>query len=168
MADENQQEQRVSEERRIIRLIPFIMKIIEVVLAVLAIGLIVDPLNSFQKILIKSQFKLDDAAIIYITIAGFLIINTLFIICHLLGDKIPKRTLILFSSVGALLHIVAGGVIVYDWKKTMRPYYSNNELYPSKQYMDMFISGAVFTFLNALVFIIEVVFIIRNSTKTVG
>lgn len=57
-----------------------------------AIGLVVDPLNSFQKIMIRMHFKLDDAAIIYITIAGYLMINTLFIICQLLGDRIPKRT----------------------------------------------------------------------------
>ena len=57
-----------------------------------AIGLIVDPLNSFQRLSIRTHFKLDDAAIIYITVAGFLIINALFIICQLMGDRIPKRT----------------------------------------------------------------------------
>ncbi|XP_053975165.1 uncharacterized protein LOC128874411 [Hylaeus volcanicus] len=165
MADENPQDQRVPKERKIIRHLPFIMKIVEVVLSVFAIGLLVDPLNSFQRILIRSRFKLDDAAIIYTTIAGYIIINSLFIICHFLGDRIPKRTLIMFASVGALLHIVAGSVIVYNWRKIVGPYYSNNEFYPSKQYMDMFISAAVFTFVNALVFIVEVILTIRYSSK---
>ncbi|KOC61030.1 hypothetical protein WH47_04295, partial [Habropoda laboriosa] len=64
------------------------------ILAVLVIGLIVDPLNSYQKILIRTHFKLDDAAIIYVTVAGYLIINSLFVICHFMGDQIPKRTLV--------------------------------------------------------------------------
>lgn len=72
--------------------------------------------------------------------------------------------LVIFSSVGALLHIVAGSVIVYNWRKILGPYY-NNEFRPSKQYMDMFISGAVFTFANAVVFILEVFFIIKFSSK---
>ncbi|XP_015439247.1 PREDICTED: uncharacterized protein LOC107194183 [Dufourea novaeangliae] len=165
MADEGQQEQRLPKERKMIGHLPFLMKILEVILSVFAIGLIVDPLNSFQRILIRSKFKLDDAAIIYISIAGYIIINTLFIICHFLGDRIPKRTLIIFTSVGALLHIVAGSVIVYNWNKIMGPYYNNNEFYPSKQYMDMFISGAVFTFVNALVFIVDIVLTIRYSGK---
>ncbi|CAL7933106.1 unnamed protein product [Xylocopa violacea] len=165
MADEDQQSEPVRKERKMIRYLPMLMKVFEIILAVLAIGLVVDPLNSFQKILIRSHFKLDDAAIIYISIGGYVIINTLFIICQIMGDKIPKRTLIMFSSVGALLHVVAGSIIVYNWKKILDPYY-NNELYPSKQYMDMFISGAVFTFINAVVFILEIFFIIKISTKT--
>lgn len=167
MADESQQEsQPAHKERKIMNYLPFSLKILEIILAVFSIGLIVDPLNSFQKFLIKSHFKLDDAAIIYITIAGYIIINTLFIICQILGDRIPKRTLVIFSSVGALLHIVAGSVIVYNWRKILGPYYNNNEFYPSKQYMDMFISGAVFTFANAVVFILEVFFIIKFSSKS--
>ncbi|XP_017794728.1 PREDICTED: uncharacterized protein LOC108576283 [Habropoda laboriosa] len=165
MADENQQEQHVRKERKVLRHLPILLKILEIILAVLVIGLIVDPLNSYQKILIRTHFKLDDAAIIYVTVAGYLIINSLFVICHFMGDQIPKRTLIIFATVGALLHIVAGSVIVYNWKKILGPYYNNNEFYPSKQYMDMFISGAVFTFVNALVFILEVFFIIKVSPK---
>ncbi|KAK9307417.1 hypothetical protein QLX08_002229 [Tetragonisca angustula] len=165
MADESQQEsQPAPKERKLMRHMPLLMKVLEVVLAVFAIGLIVDPLNSFQRLSIRTHFKLDDAAIIYITVAGFLIINALFIICQLMGDRIPKRTLIVFSSVGALLHIVAGSIIVYNWRKILGPYYNNNGYYPSKQYMDMFISGAVFTFVNAVVFFLEVFFIIYSKS----
>lgn len=74
--------------------------------------------------------------------------------------------LVIFSSVGALLHIVAGSVIVYNWRKILGPYYNNNEFYPSKQYVDMFISGAVFTFANVVVFILEIFFIIKFSSKS--
>lgn len=67
------------------------------IVAVFAIGLAVDPMNSFQRIFNRSRFKLDDAATIYITIAGYILINTLFVISHLLGDRIPKRTVIIKS-----------------------------------------------------------------------
>ncbi|XP_076764918.1 uncharacterized protein LOC143431850 [Xylocopa sonorina] len=165
MADEDQQAETVRGERKLIGYLPMVMKVLEIILAVFAIGLIVDPLNSFQKILIRTHFKLDDAAIIYISLGGYVIINTMFVICQIMGDRIPKRTLAMFSALGALLHVVAGSVIVYDWKKILDPYFSN-ELYPSKQYMDMFISGAVFTFLDAFVFILEIFFIVKSSNKT--
>jgi hypothetical protein len=65
------------------------------IVAIFAIGLAVDPMNSFQRIFNRSRFKLDDAATIYVTIAGYILINTLFVISHMLGDRIPKRTVIL-------------------------------------------------------------------------
>lgn len=74
--------------------------------------------------------------------------------------------LTLFSSLGALLHIVAGSVIVYNWRKIQTPYYgNNNEFYPSKQYMDMFISAAVFAFVNSLFFVLEVVLTVKYWTN---
>ncbi|XP_066584221.1 uncharacterized protein [Prorops nasuta] len=137
---------------------PILFKIVEVGLAVFAIGLMVDPFNSFQQVFNRPRVKLDDIAIIYITIAGYIIINSLFIIAHFLGDRIPKRTVILFASLGAILHVVSGSVMIHNWRKVHGPFFhiSNNELYPSKQYMDMLISSAVFIYVNALVFIVEI------------
>jgi len=66
------------------------------ILAVFAIGLSVDPMNSFQRIFNKPRFKLDDAATIYVTVAGYILINSLFIISHMLGDRVPKRTVMSF------------------------------------------------------------------------
>lgn len=169
MADEGHQNQPATKQRKLHEHIPCAAKILEVVLAIFAIGLIVDPLNSFQWIFNKPRFKLDDAAVIYVSIAGYVLINTLFIISHLLGDRVPKRTLILFTSVGAFLHIVAGSLLVHNWRMIHGPYYQiyNNEIYPSKQYMDMLISGAVFTFVNAAVFVVDILLIIKFSTRSV-
>lgn len=167
MADEAQRTPEVPKESKISKHITVSFKVVEIILSIFAIGLIVDPLNSFQNIFNKQRFKLDDAAFIYVTVAGYVMINTLFIICHLLGDRLPKRTMILFASLGAILHIVAGSLIVHNWRTIQRPYYSlNNEIYPSKQYMDMLISSAVFVFLNALAFVAEVFLILKYSTKT--
>nr|KAF7429227.1 hypothetical protein H0235_005625 [Vespula pensylvanica] len=92
MADENQRTTQVPKENRISKHIPIFFKVIEIILAIFAIGLLVDPLNSFQRVFNKPRFKLDDAAFIYVTVAGYIMINSLFIICHLLGDRLPKRT----------------------------------------------------------------------------
>ncbi|KAF7405779.1 hypothetical protein HZH68_005148 [Vespula germanica] len=168
MADENQRTTQVSKENRISKHIPIFFKVIEIILAIFAIGLLVDPLNSFQRVFNKPRFKLDDAAFIYVTVAGYIMINSLFVICHLLGDRLPKRTMIIFSSLGAILHIVAGSLIIHNWRTIQRPYYhmQNNELYPSKQYMDMLISSAIFVLINALTFVAEIFLILKYSTRT--
>jgi len=68
------------------------------IVAIFAIGLAVDPMNSFQRVFNKPRFKLDDAATIYITVAGYILINTLFILSHMLGDRVPKRTVVSASE----------------------------------------------------------------------
>lgn len=62
------------------------------IVATFAIGLSVDPMNSFQRIFNRPRFKLDDAATIYVTVAGYILINALFVLSHMLGDRVPKRT----------------------------------------------------------------------------
>lgn len=140
---------------------------LEVIVAIFAIGLAVDPLNSFQRIFNKPRFKLDDAATIYISVAGYILINSLFVISHMLGDRVPKRTLLLFASVGVCMHVVAGSLMVHNWRKMNGSYYyvHNNEIHPSKQYMDMLISAAVFTFVNAAIFVAEIISLIRYSKE---
>ncbi|KAK2585072.1 hypothetical protein KPH14_008587 [Odynerus spinipes] len=168
MADENQRTPQAPKENKMIKHTTVLFKVIEIIISIFAIGLLVDPLNSFQRVFNKPRFKLDDAAFIYVTVAGYVMINTLFVICHLLGDRLPKRTMILFSSLGAILHVVAGSLIVHNWRNIQRPHYNlhNDELYPSKQYMDMLISSAVFVLLNVLAFVGEIFFTLKYSTKT--
>lgn len=63
------------------------------------------------------------------------------------------------------MHVVAGSLMVHNWRNIDGRYYYmyNNEIYPSKMYMDMLISAAVFTFVNAAVFITEIIATIRYS-----
>lgn len=165
MADEDQQSQRPAPKNKFLSHLPIVIKVIELIVATFAIGLSVDPMNSFQRIFNRPRFKLDDAATIYVTVAGYILINALFVLSHMLGDRVPKRTLLMFASVGALMHVVAGSLMVHNWRKMNGPYYYvyNNEVHPSKQYMDMLISAAVFTFVNAAVFVAEIIAIIRYS-----
>lgn len=64
----------------------------------------------------------------------------------------------MFTAIGGFLFIVAGSLIVHDWRKFRGSYVqiSNNAVFPSKQYMDMMISAAVFTFVDAVVFILDI------------
>ncbi|XP_070149013.1 uncharacterized protein [Polyergus mexicanus] len=166
MADEDQQSQRSAPRNKILCHLPIAIKIIELILAIFAIGLAVDPMNSFQRIFNRPRFKLDDAATIYVTVAGYILINGLFVISHMLGDRVPKRTLIMFAFVGAIMHLVAGSLMVHNWRQMNNSYHYvyNNEIYASKQYMDMLISAAVFTFVNAVVFVVEIIAIIKWSS----
>ncbi|KAM0728058.1 hypothetical protein ACS0PU_005527 [Formica fusca] len=167
MADEDQQSQRPAPRNKILSHLPTAIKIIELILAIFAIGLAVDPMNSFQQMFNRPRFKLDDAATIYVTVAGYILINGLFVISHMLGDRVPKRTLILFAFVGAIMHLVAGSLMVHNWRHmngSSHHYVYNNEIYASKQYVDMLISAAVFTFVNAVVFVVEIIAIIKWSS----
>ncbi|KAL0101775.1 hypothetical protein PUN28_019126 [Cardiocondyla obscurior] len=166
MADEAQQSQQPTTKRhKVLSHLPIVVKVLEVILAIFAIGLAVDPMNSFQRIFNKPRLKLDDAATIYVSVAGYILINALFIISHVLGDRVPKRTLLMFATVGAFMHIVSGSLLVHNWRQMNGPQYYvyNNEIHPSKQYMDMLISSAVFTFVCAAAFITEIIALLRYA-----
>lgn len=92
--------------------------------------------------------------------------DTLFLIINI--NFLVELQSILFTATGAILHIVAGSVIVYDWRQYhgKYAYVYNNATYASKQYLDMLISGAVFTFVNALVFTGDIIYTIKYSQDT--
>ena len=61
----------------------------------IAVGLMVDPLDSFNRVFMhQNKPKLEHIALIYIALAGYLVINPIIIIGYLLGDRLPKRTVI--------------------------------------------------------------------------
>ena len=71
----------------------------------------------------------------------------------------------IFSTLGALFHIIAASLIVHNWRKLNGGFIQayNNEVYASKQYLDMLISGAFFTFLEATIFVFDVFLTFRYS-----
>ncbi|XP_034934510.1 uncharacterized protein [Chelonus insularis] len=165
MADESLATPPPPKERRSWHVTILIAKIVEVILAIVIVGLMVDPLNSYQKIFNRPRTKLDDVAFVYVAVAGYLLINVLFLIGYVLGDRIPKRTLIMFSTVGCAMHIAAASVMVHTWRKAMGSYldFHNNAIHSSKQYNDMILSGAFFTFVNAAVLGADVFLTIKYS-----
>lgn len=144
---------------------PILAKVAQVIFAIFSVGLIVDPFNSFHKTAFGHRSaKLDDIAFIYITLGSFLIINTIFIIFHaILGERIPKRLAMMFTTVGCLFHIIAASLIIHNWRKMQGGLIStyNNETYGSKQYLDMLVSGGVFTFITFAAFVADAFVTIR-------
>lgn len=146
--------------------IQVILRIIQVCLAILIVGISVDPpFNHFQRIFNKPRATVGDIAIIYTAIIGYMIINILFLIGHVLGDRIPKRTLLLFSSVGAVLHIVAASMMIHTWRKVTGEYieFYNNAIHSSQLYNNLFLTSAILTFLNAALFGCDVAFTLRYT-----
>lgn len=56
-------------------------------LSIVLVGLIVDPTNN--GIL---AFDQNHSGIVYVSWPGYIIINTVLLITHLAGDRVPKRT----------------------------------------------------------------------------
>ncbi|OWR45276.1 ryanodine receptor protein [Danaus plexippus plexippus] len=122
------------------------LRIVELLFAVIAIGLMVGALNSHQLANIDHRH----IALIYSTYSGFIIIVGVLIIARLLGESAGWRTSLGFSIIGAILFTATAAVIFYDWH---RSYYAN--VRPNKQFYDLVISSGVFSIINAVVFIVH-------------
>ncbi|XP_044008908.1 uncharacterized protein LOC122852878 [Aphidius gifuensis] len=164
MADDSLSQVTIPKDRSgTMHRIQVILKIVQVCLAILIVGISIDPpFNHFQRIFNKPRATVGDIAIIYTAIIGYMIINMLFLIGHVLGDRIPKKTLLLFSSVGAVLHIVAASMMIHTWRKVTGEYH-NNAIHSSQLYNNLFMTSAILTFLNAALFGGDVVFTLRYT-----
>ncbi|XP_028033313.1 uncharacterized protein LOC114245364 [Bombyx mandarina] len=130
------------------------LRIIELIIAIIAIGLIVSPLYSQHVV----QSDLRHIALIYSAYSSFIIITSVLIIARLFGETVGWRTSMAFSILGAIMFTAAAAVIFYDWHKS---YYAN--LRPNKQTYDLLISSGVFAVINVLVFIIHAVLTFRKE-----
>ncbi|XP_015599326.1 uncharacterized protein LOC107269692 [Cephus cinctus] len=126
----------------------FYCKIVELILLVISIGLIVDPLNSDMEI------NKNHAAIIYTSICGYILINTIIILSYLLGERQPKKTSIVFSTMGAILSCVAGLILIHDWDT----YQDNLISKYSSQYLNQMLSSGIFAILAIPFFILDAYF----------
>lgn len=132
---------------------PFFCKIIELILCVISVGLIVNPFNEISQKDIKKD--INDVAIVYVSLCGYILINAIIILCHLLGDRMPKKTAITFSVMGAVLCLTAGLVLIHNWRE-----YPNNLILPNvEQYSHQMISSAVFAIIASIFFSCDVYFI---------
>lgn len=128
---------------------PFFCKIIELILCVISVGLIVNPFNEIP------QEDINHVAIVYVSLCGYILINAIIILCHLLGDRMPKRTATAFSAMGAILCLTAGLVLIRDWT-----YFPNNLIFRYvEQYSDQMVSSGVFAIFAAIVFACDTYFI---------
>ncbi|XP_030023795.2 uncharacterized protein LOC115442782 [Manduca sexta] len=130
------------------------LRVIELIIAIIAIGLIVNPLYSQHVV----QSDLRHIALIYSAYSSFIIITGVLIVARLFGESAGWRTSMGFSILGAIMFTAAAAVIFYDWH---RSYYAN--LRPNKQAYDLLISSGVFAVIEVAVFIIHAFLTFRKE-----
>nr|KAF7437999.1 hypothetical protein H0235_000390 [Vespula pensylvanica] len=86
MPEESEKPSFSSRLQKYLKEAPFFCKIIELILCIISIGLIVNPFNEIHR------EDIDHVAIVYVSLCGYILINAIIILCHLLGDRIPKKT----------------------------------------------------------------------------
>jgi hypothetical protein len=62
----------------------FVLKIVELSLSIICMGLIVDPMNH------KLQLNIHHIGLVYVTYAGFIFINTVVIIGQTRAERMPQ------------------------------------------------------------------------------
>ncbi|KAK6623800.1 hypothetical protein RUM44_010656 [Polyplax serrata] len=117
-------------------------------LSIVLVGLIVDPTNN--GIL---AFDQNHSGIVYVSWPGYIIINTVLLITHLAGDRVPKRTQILFSFVGGCLFVAAAAVSLEDWRRQHGESLLKTNV---QQYSDQTIAAGILALFCALTFFIDV------------
>jgi hypothetical protein len=76
--------QMSEDKKRFVRRVQLILKIVELSLAIVCVGLIVDPIDH------KMQLNMHHVGLVYVTYAGFIFINTIVIIGQLKAECMPQ------------------------------------------------------------------------------
>uniref|UniRef100_A0A2A4JGU3 DUF7775 domain-containing protein n=1 Tax=Heliothis virescens TaxID=7102 RepID=A0A2A4JGU3_HELVI len=130
------------------------LRALELIIAVIAIGLIVGALYSPQVV----QSDQRHIAVIYSAYSSYIIITGVLIIARLFGESPGWRTSIGFSVLGVIMFTAAAAVIFYDWH---RSYYTN--LRPNKQAYDLLIASGVFAVIEVVVFLVHAFITFRED-----
>jgi hypothetical protein len=76
---------QMSEDKKILaRRVQLVLKIVELSLAIVCVGLIVDPINH------KMQLNMHHVGLVYVTYAGFIFINTIVILGQMKSERMPQ------------------------------------------------------------------------------
>ncbi|CAH3830804.1 unnamed protein product [Pieris brassicae] len=127
---------------------------LELILAVIAIGLIIGALYAPQ--VVQSDHR--HIALIYSAYSSFIIITGVLIIARIFGESAGWRTSLAFSILGVIMFTAAAAVIFYDWH---RSYYAN--VRPNKSSYDLLISSGVFAVIDAAVFLLHAFLTFRKD-----
>ncbi|XP_047529820.1 uncharacterized protein LOC125065992 [Vanessa atalanta] len=130
------------------------LRTIELILAVIAIGLIEGAMTAPQ--VLQSDHR--HIALIFSAYSSFIIITGILIIARLFGESAGWKTSIGFSIIGVIMFTAAAAIIFYDWH---RSYYAN--IRPNKEVYNLLISSGVFAFVNAVVFLMHAFLTFRKE-----
>lgn len=125
-------------------------KIIELILCVIAMGLVAGPFQDSQ----TRPYDINYVAIFHVAVCGYVFINVVLIMGHLLGEKLPKKTALIFTTMGMIMCGTAGIVLLCEWNN-----FSSNLIRAYLQeYKNRIMAAGVFAILAAVVFAIDTYF----------
>ncbi|XP_023318745.1 uncharacterized protein LOC111694518 [Trichogramma pretiosum] len=97
------------------RMVFLIFKIVEVVLCDVAIGLSNYPFDDVQ---VRRNFFHNftdiEGAIVFTSLYGYSLINVVLVVSYFLDEKLPKKMLMIFSSVAAILCCITGVILIVE------------------------------------------------------
>ncbi|CAL1687148.1 unnamed protein product [Lasius platythorax] len=129
---------------------PFFCKIIELILCVIATGLVAGPFQQNQ----LRPTDIHHIAIFHVAVCGYILINAILIMSHLLGERVPKKTALIFTAMGAILCCTAGLILIRDWDN-----FSTNLIHAYlEEYSDQMVAAGSFAVIAAVVFAIDTYF----------
>ncbi|XP_075231492.1 uncharacterized protein LOC142330225 [Lycorma delicatula] len=135
----------------LLRASPFLIKVLELILAVLCFLLIYVPFDN------RLQSNVHHAGMVYVAYCTTILVNSVLIASHLQHQRIPRRTLYIFSTICGLLFLIAGCVVLNDWWTLMHSIY----FHPPKLFLDMMICSGFFAILNSIAFFVDIWFTFR-------
>lgn len=129
------------------------IKLIQLLLCVLCTGLVMEPAK--RGILMTAH--LDHIIVIFTTCVGYTLITAIFILARAIGDRLPYRTVFIFSMLASGLFCLSGILLAIDRQR--RYFYDEVYFEPRPYLLHLMVASSGFSFLSSLVFAVEVVFI---------
>jgi len=137
---------------------PAVFKTIELVLAIICIGLFDDPANNSRfRIFVGTR----TIALGYVPFGAFLIICAAYLIGKAFRDTIPWKVTALLNLVGAILFTACAVMILKDWSDTKE----RNYWPPNTTRMDLTCATGAIAIIGAVVFIIDCLFVARLGAR---
>ncbi|KAI5723094.1 hypothetical protein M8J76_001317 [Diaphorina citri] len=127
---------------------PILIKLVELILCLLSIGTLISPFSH------KLQLNIHRAGGVYFAYFGALCAILISLSSHFLfREKIPRKTAMLRAWVFAFLTCLSSLILIYDWRHLSTSIYSR----PSKHYLDLLLTSAIFGLLTSASFFADIV-----------
>ncbi|XP_030759629.1 uncharacterized protein LOC115885027 [Sitophilus oryzae] len=128
-------------------------KILELVICIICLGFIMEPAKKGD----MAKIHLDHFCVIFTTFIGYLVISAVFLFARIIGDKIPYKTVFIFSVTASCLFFISGILLAIDRK---RRYFYDDTFYEPRMYiLNFIVVSTFFSFLACVVFVVESVYI---------
>ncbi|XP_003426873.1 uncharacterized protein LOC100678655 [Nasonia vitripennis] len=127
----------------------YVCKVIEVILCCIAIGLSDYPFNEFKiRRNFLNTFTDIEGAVVFTSLYGYTMVNVILVLSQVLGDELPKKMLMIFSGVAAILCCIAGVVLVVELNN------HQDDIIPD-EYLQQLLPSGIFAILASLTFALD-------------